>query len=322
MSAFVKSIQNTAHTYRLWSRESKILVGVSGGPDSTCLLDVLVFLSKKYNWQLHIAHVNYGLRGEDSKADEVFVRNLAEQHDIPCSILEAKAMQQNNLEEHLRDIRYRFFEETRLKHGFDAIAIAHTIDDQAETLLMRLIRGSGLSGLRAMRPKVGSIVRPLLKTTREDILTYLKERNLSYRTDSSNTDERFFRNKVRHHLIPYLQKEFNPAIKDVLVKTADIISDDYNTLLSLTKPCPINFRHDTDKITFYADKLIALQISMQKNILRYFFSLVRGNLKGIGSAHINETIKMFGSGKSKHKIISFAGLSISCKGAIVTIETL
>ena len=320
MSAFIKSVQNTAHAHDLWAKGSKILVGVSGGPGSACLLDVLVFLGKKYDWQLHIAHVNYGLRGEDSDADEAFVRGLAEHYDIPCSVFKAKSARSNNLEEHLRDIRYRFFEETRLAHGFDLIAVAHTLDDQAETLLMRLIRGSGLSGLRAMRPKAGMIIRPLLDTSRKDVLAYLEEKKLSYRIDSSNTDERFFRNKIRHQLLPYLQKEFNPAIKDTLASTAKIISEDYDTLASLTKECSIDFKHTNNEITFRSDELLALQPSIRKSSLRHFFSLIKGNLKGITSAHTEEVIKMLRSDKSKHKTVSFAGLSVSRKGDFVTLS--
>lgn len=322
MAAFVKSVQNTAHAYDLWSRGSKILVGVSGGPDSACLLDVLAFLGKKYDWQLHIAHVNYGLRGEDSDADEIFVRNLSERYGIPCSILKPKISQTSNLEEYFRDIRYRFFEETRLKHGFDLIAVAHTLDDQAETLLMRLIRGSGLSGLRAMQPKVGTVIRPLIETTRKDVLAYLEEKELTYRIDSSNTDERFFRNKIRHQLIPYLRKEFNPSIKEVLANTAKIIGEDYDTLTFSIESCPIDFKHNNNGITFRSDEFLSLRPSVQKSSLRHFFSLTKGNLKGIASAHMEEVIRMLRSDKSKHKTISFAGLSIACKGAIVTITTL
>lgn len=321
MSAFVKSVQNTAHAHDLWSRGSKILVGVSGGPDSACLLDVLVFLAKKYDWKLRIAHVNYGLRGKDSDADEAFVRSLAEHYIIPCSVLKPEIKQTSNLEEHFRDIRYRFFEETRLAHGFDLIAVAHTLDDQVETFLMRLIRGSGLSGLRAMQPKVGVIIRPLIETIRKDVIAYLEDKKLSYCIDSTNTDERFFRNKIRHQLIPYLQKEFNPSIKSTLANMARIIGEDYRVLASLTESYPIDFQYTNNMVTFRSDDLLALQPSMQKSSLRYFCSLVKGDLRAITGANINETLKMLRSGKSKHKNTSFAGLSITCKGAIVTIVT-
>lgn len=320
MSAFIKNIQNTAHTYQLWSRGSKILVGVSGGPDSVCLLDVLAFLSKKYDWQLRIAHVNYGLRSDDSNEDEVFVRGLAKQYDIPCSILKPKITRRSNLEESLRDIRYTFFEKTLQKYGLDVVAIAHTLDDQAETVLMRLIRGSGLAGLRAMQPKTGTIIRPFLETTRKDVMLYINKQGLSYRIDSSNEDTRFFRNNIRHKLLPYLQKNFNPAIKEVLANTARIVGEDYDALLSFAELCPITFCQDTKALSFQASDLLTLSMSMQKMVLRNFLTIVQGDVKGIVSAHIDEMLKMIRSNKSKVKTISFQGLVITHKGTRVTLS--
>lgn len=318
MSACIKNIQNTANTHHLWSRGSKILVGVSGGPDSVCLLDILVFLSKKYAWQLHIAHINYGLRDMHSDEDEAFVKNLAQHYKIPYSVLKPKITQTTNLEEILRDIRYAFFEETRKAHVLDSVAVAHTLDDQAETVLMRLIRGSGLSGLRSMQPKTGTVIRPLLETTRKDVLHYLKKQGLIYRTDDSNTDPRFFRNNIRHKLIPYLQTHFNPSIKEVLASTARIVGEDYDMLLSFTEVCPIPFHHNKQVITFQATNVLALHPSTQKMVLRNFFSLVRGNLKSITNAHTDELLKMLHSTKSKNQAISFGGLRIERKGNIVS----
>ncbi|MDD5083891.1 MAG: tRNA lysidine(34) synthetase TilS [Candidatus Moranbacteria bacterium] len=322
MSAFIKSIQNTAHTHHLWSKGSKILVGVSGGPDSVCLLDILVVLSKKYDWELRIAHVNYSLRGKDSAADERFVKGLAKRHSIPCSVLKPKITGTNNLEEVLRDIRYDFFEKTRQKHHLDTIAIAHTLDDQAETVLMRLIRGSGLSGLRAMQPKTGTIIRPFLETSRKDIMSYLKKQGLIYRIDASNEDMRFLRNRIRHKLLPYLRENFNPSIQDVLAHTAHIVGEDYNTLLSFAELCPIIFHQEEQTISFQASDLLALSISMQKMILRNFFTILRGDVQGICGTHTNEVLKMLSSDKSKIKTLSFQGLTVTYRGTTVTMRAL
>lgn len=318
MSAFIKTIQNTAHTHKLWSRGSKILVGVSGGPDSVCLLNVLVFLSKKYDWQLHIAHVNYNLRGDDSQEDAIFVQSLAKQYDLPYSVLTPTITEQSNLEERLRDIRYNFFEETRCKHKFDTIAIAHSQDDQAETILMRLIRGSGLAGLRAMQPKTGRIIRPLLETSRADILHYLNEHKLTYRIDQSNTDTRFFRNDIRRNLLPYLQKHYNPAIKEVLANTANIISEDYEVLHTLVESCPLPFSQDNQGVIFQRNDFLALDISMQKMLLRKFLTLTQKDIKGVTSAHIQESLKFISSPQQKIKTLSFVHsiLTINTKGSI------
>lgn len=296
-----------------------MLVGVSGGPDSACLLDVLFVLSKKYDWQLRIAHVNYGLRGNDSTEDELFIRSLAKKYKLPCSVLKPKITQRANLEEALRDIRYDFFEKTRQKYAFDAVAVAHTLDDQAETLLMRLIRGSGFSGLRAMQPKTSAIIRPLLETTRKDVMHYIKKQGITYRTDSSNTDTRFFRNNIRHRLIPYLQKNFNPGIQEVLANTARIVGEDYDTLLSFADLCPLTFHHTKKGLYFQSGDLLALSTSMQKMVLRKLLTVIRGDIKGITSAHIDEVLKMLHSTKSKTKTLSFQGFDITSKGTTTTI---
>ena len=217
MAQFVKTIQNFAFLNDLWEKDSKIIVGVSGGSDSVCLLDVLNKLAPKYGFQLHIAHVNYGLRDKASDLDEVFVRKLAAKYELPLSVLIAKKRQYSgNLESNLRKIRYDYFEELRLEIGFDNVAVAHNQDDQAETVLMRIIRGSGLNGLSAMKAKSVKIIRPLLGTSKGDILAYVKENKLKYRTDKSNADIKFLRNSIRHGLLPYLEKNFNPSIKKTL----------------------------------------------------------------------------------------------------------
>lgn len=321
MSAFIKTIQNTAHTHKLWSQGSKILVGVSGGPDSICLLDILVFLSKKYDWQLRIAHVNYGLRGQESKEDARFVRALAKQYHIPCSVLTPTITEQSNLEERLRDIRYDFFETLRKKYHFDNIAIAHSQDDQAETLLMRLLRGSGLAGLRAMQPKIGFIIRPLLETSRTDILQYITQYKLTYRIDQSNTDTKFLRNKIRHDLIPHLQEQYNPAIKEILAKTASIIHEDYALLHSITESCPLSFSQNENIITFERTAFLTIERSMQKMLLRKFFASAQKDIKGITGAHIQETIKFIISPPQKIKTLSFSkrAITINTRG-LVTIK--
>jgi tRNA(Ile)-lysidine synthase len=318
MSTFIKTIQNTAHAHKLWSRGSKILVGVSGGPDSVCLLDILVFLSKKYDWQLRIAHVNYGLRDQESIEDEHFVRALAKRYHIPCSVITPTITEQSNLEERLRDIRYDFFETIRQKYHFNSIAIAHSQDDQAETMLMRLIRGSGLAGLRAMQPKTSHIIRPLLETSRADILQYLDKHALTYRIDQSNADTKFLRNDIRHNLLPYLQEHYNPAIKEVLANTASIISEDYEALHVLTESCLLPFSHIDNAINFQRDAFLAFDTSMQKMLLRKFFTIIQEDTKGITSAHIQESLKCIASPPQKLKSLSFAHviITINTKGSI------
>jgi tRNA(Ile)-lysidine synthase len=290
MGAFIKRIQNTAHTYKLWSEGSRILVGVSGGPDSMCLLHVLVRLAPKYHWQLHLAHVNYGLRGEDSNKDEGLVKDMARTYNLPCAILRPRIEQSANLEEYLRDIRYQFFNETRMRYEFHTIAIAHTQNDQAETVLMRLLRGTGLSGLSSMKPKNGTIIRPLLFTDRKHINAYNARHSVAFRLDQSNQDPRFLRNKIRHELIPFLEERYNPSLIKTLSQTARLLSDDYTALLDHTKNTLIPTEHHAYSISFSREAFFALSDSDQKMFLRQNCSFLYGNTKGITLQHIEETI--------------------------------
>ena len=200
-----------------------LLAGVSGGPDSVALLDVLV----QSGWRPHVCHLNHQLRGADSDADAEFVRELAGRHDLPCTI-EARAVQRD--EEAARRARFDFFADVALRTGIKKLALAHTADDQVETFFLRLLRGAGVPGLVGIWPErqigVVRVIRPLLRVRRAEVLEYLSERGLAYREDASNADTQFTRNRIRHELLPLLEREYNPAIRDVLLNTAEILRDE------------------------------------------------------------------------------------------------
>lgn len=320
VSAFVKNVQNTAFRYGLWTKGTKMLVAVSGGPDSVCLLDVLVNLRQKYGWELRVVHVNYGLRGEESDAEEALVRRLAKQYSVPCSVLRPRAdKDQANLEEKLRNIRYAFFERLRKRYRLDVVAVAHTLDDQAETLLLRLMRGSGLLGLRAMRPKHGTVIRPFLFTDRSAILQYLQMKQLSFRLDSSNVEKRFTRNRVRHDLLPFLEHSFNPSIKKILAQTAALLADDYDALLACLDDRMSSFplRQQKNGVTFSAAEFGKLKPSLQKFFLRSL--LEKWSERGVADFHrMEEVLKALKSRKNKAQIVRFGQLKIIRKGDTVT----
>lgn len=228
MVHLARTVNAFSQTYGLLSPGDGVVVGVSGGPDSRVLLDVLSRLSAKYALDIRVAHVNYGLRGTESDEDEAFVRNLAREYGYPVSVKRVRSIaQRGDMENRLRDIRYRFFEQVRARYGLRSVAVGHTRDDQAETLLLHLLRGSGLRGLRGMLPRNGTVIRPLLGIGREDVLGYCRRYQLPYRTDSSNRDVRFVRNRVRHRLLPYLERNFNPAIRRTLARTATLVGEEY-----------------------------------------------------------------------------------------------
>lgn len=314
MVNLIKNIQNFAFQNNLWEKDSKIVLGVSGGPDSVCLLDVFYNLADKYNFKLHIAHVNYGLRGQDSKQDEKFVRELGEKYGIAVSTYSpSKKEYQGNLENSLRKIRYEYFEEIRKELNFDLIAVAHNQDDQAETVLMRIIRGSGLNGLAAMKAKNGKIIRPLLGTSREEILNYLKQKKLKYRTDKTNADTKLMRNKIRHALLPYLEKNFNPGIKKTLSEWSKTVADDYDFIEKSAERLKKNICKNKH-ITWDSKNFLALQPAMQKQLLRSIFCQLKKETLDIENKQIEEIIKVIKSTKNKTQKASVGGLKILKKG--------
>jgi tRNA(Ile)-lysidine synthase len=226
---FIKKFKKTIAHYDLLQKGDRVLVAVSGGPDSVALLYALLETKDEFNLDLCVAHLNHKLRGKESDEDEKFVKNLAQKLDLKFfskSIdvkKEAKKMKLS-LEEVARLARYQYLENLADKIKADKIAIGHQADDQAETFLMRLLRGAGGLGLSGIPPKRGKIIRPLIEIKREEIEKSLKEKGQSYRIDSSNLLPNYFRNKIRLSLLPQIKKNFSPRIVDILTRTSDIIS--------------------------------------------------------------------------------------------------
>lgn len=312
---FLKRVQNTVAIHQLWQPKERFIIAVSGGPDSLCLLDVLFLLSQKYEFTLHIAHVNYRLRGKDSDLDEACVKERALTYGLPFTILHPKKTSTANLEEQLRNIRYHFLEKLRVQKKYTLIAVAHHQDDQAETFLLRLLRGSGMAGLSAMRPKNNFVVRPLLHMSREDILQYLKERHITYRTDLSNADPQFLRNRLRNTLIPLLQKEYQPQIKKLLADTATLLATDYALLETIV---PLSVLSKNKPFQFSATAFLHLgeaKLRMKfRHLLKPYYQ-EKSPPKGL----IDEVLKLLKSTKSKKQTLIIHGLKIERKGDTVTL---
>jgi tRNA(Ile)-lysidine synthase len=231
----LKQIRKTIETHSMLERGDHVIVAVSGGPDSVALLCVLVLLTDEYGLRLTTAHLNHGLRGGESDAEETFVRSLCAKIGIACvcqktDIRLLQIGKRRSLEEIGREERYRFLCETAKLCGAGKIAVGHHRDDQAETVLLHLLRGSGTEGLRGILPvREGRIIRPLLDVGRDDILEFLRREGAVYMTDSSNRDIMFLRNRIRKELIPILTAHYNPRLVEGLCRTAGIIrrEDDY-----------------------------------------------------------------------------------------------
>ena len=225
-----KQVAGVIREYDLFSANDRVLIGVSGGPDSVALLSLIHNTSRTnppYS-EIFIAHLNHSIRGRESDEDEQFVNALAEKYEVSLiaekrDIIEIARERKISQEEAARDERYRFFESAAEKAGANVIAVGHNADDNAETVLHRIIRGTGITGVSGIRPKrkltpISTIilVRPLLFTWRKDITAYLEEENLSYRVDSTNIEKDKLRNRIRMELIPHLEENYNAKIKKSL----------------------------------------------------------------------------------------------------------
>jgi tRNA(Ile)-lysidine synthase len=228
-------VKNTVEKYNMFSPGDKILVGVSGGPDSVCLLHILDRCRKKMALSLHIVHINHGIRKSESRREEKFVKHLADMMGLPITVkfLDVPfyaGRKKLTIEEAARDMRYRVFESLATKLDAKKIALGHTASDQIETVLMHLLRGSGPQGLSGISPvrKLGntSIIRPLIELNREEILDYLKENNLAFCLDSSNRRTEYFRNRIRLKLLPLLRENYNKNIDDALLRLSEILKEE------------------------------------------------------------------------------------------------
>jgi tRNA(Ile)-lysidine synthase len=213
------------------SAGQRIGVAVSGGADSVALLSLLLELREKLGIVLSAVHFNHKLRGRASDADERFVADLAERHSLPFFVaredISSKSKRERaNLEDAARRARYSFFERLAAEHQLDKIAVAHTADDQAETVLAHIFRGTGLAGLGGIHPEIGCVFRPLLKFRRNELRAYLRSRRQPWREDSTNRDTKRTRSRIRLKLMPLLQKQFQPAVVDHLCRLADFARED------------------------------------------------------------------------------------------------
>ena len=206
-----KQVKEYCDRHQMLERGDRVVLGVSGGADSVCLLFVLLALRRELDLQLHVVHVNHGIRIEAGE-DAAYVSALCEAHQVPFYLYEkdipALAKEWSCSEEEAgRRVRYEAFEEVLRQQCCQKIAVAHNSNDRAETMLFHLFRGTGLTGLAGIRPVRGQIIRPLLCVDRAQIETYLTEKQISYRHDATNDCDDYTRNKIRHHILPYAEQE-------------------------------------------------------------------------------------------------------------------
>jgi tRNA(Ile)-lysidine synthase len=279
----------TIRKYNLIQKQDKILVAVSGGPDSLTLLLKLFSLKKELGLTLHIAHVDHALR-KDSRSDALFVQQWARRLDLPISIarLDPKLKDKGgSLEELYRQARLDFFIKTAREIKANKVALGHNLDDQAETILMRILRGTGLSGLSgiSLKRKIKNIIfiRPLLETNRKEIEAFLRSRGVKARMDSTNQEDVFLRNRIRHNLLPLLRKKYNHNIVKVLANLAESISFDYEYLDQVARN-----KLKGSKLSLKIGAIRRLHPAILRLKIRQSISCIQGNTRRIGFQHIKE----------------------------------
>ena len=296
---------------RMVRRGERVLVAVSGGPDSTALLSLFVRSAPDLGVTLHVAHLDHGWRASSAK-DAEFVRRLALRFGIPVTVGHvdpaawkttsarppAGERRQSSLEARARTVRQRFLRSTAAQVGATRIALGHTLDDQAETLLLRLLRGSGARGLAGIHPVVdGLFIRPLLGAARADILSYLKARRLAWRRDPTNRDLRLTRNRVRHRLLPLLVKSFNAAAVPTLARAATLLRDEDAWMEELARAAfercvrPSSGAAAASKaVALDALTLEGMPEALKRRVVRLAFKEVRGHLRGLGFRHVEQAL--------------------------------
>lgn len=241
VNSVVQEVMDTILRHGMINKGDRILAAVSGGADSVCMLHILNTIKKSMGFEIYCAHLNHCLRGDDADSDEKFVVDLCERLNIPvfCKSVDVAALANEKkltTEEAGRLARYDFFRELSVKHKINKTATAHNKDDNAETVLMRIIRGTGTDGLKGIAyVRDDGVIRPILDVSRADIEEYCRGNNLDFCTDATNADNEYTRNKIRNQLIPFIEQNFNSNIKDSLCRLSDNAAEDADFLNSYAR---------------------------------------------------------------------------------------
>lgn len=289
--------------FNMLQPKDTVLAGVSGGPDSVALLHALWQCRDELDITLRIAHLNHSFRGEESDRDAEYVQILADRMHIPATIEKIDVPQirrtlRLSAEEAARIVRHEFLDRTADRIHANKIALAHTADDVAETVLLNLTRGTGIDGLSGIPPVRERIIRPLIQARRTDVEHYVSEHHLSPRIDSTNLIPEYRRNRVRLELLPLLRKDFNPDIDAAFIRLAELAREDsaYLNTEAENSLKKITVERKTDGLTLEADKLGALPPAIARRAVREAIRQVRGELTDIGFIHITEILRLLGCG--------------------------
>jgi tRNA(Ile)-lysidine synthase len=301
----------------LLSHDERVLVAVSGGPDSVALVHVLHQFRHELRLELEVAHLQHGIRGQDATEDARFVAELAEKLELPVHLKEINLPKmkldagKGNLEALARAERYRFFADVAHERHIRKVATAHTQDDQAETVLMWFLRGTGLKGVGGMAPlhrleidagnssESLTVIRPLLEVSKAEILRYLEDRRLGYRIDRSNQDSRLLRNWLRLDLLPIIKRRFDERVPARLGRQAEIFRDEDALLSGLARKGLAECR---DAGGLSREKFVNQPKALQRRILRLWIEQARGHLRGLEFVHIDDILRLIEGGPPQGRL--------------------
>ena len=295
-----------------------LVVGVSGGPDSICLLHLLVRLKDRLDSSLHVAHLNHMLRGAESENDAEYVVEVARELGLGVTAERRdagsyRAQHHLSLEDAARRLRYQFFADVAENLGADRVAVGHTADDQVETILMRLVRGTGAKGLQGMQPvaelpplggKGLRVIRPLLRVSRRETETYCRQHGLTPRVDSSNLLPSHLRNRIRHELVPLL-RSYNPKIDEALLRTAETLTSELSFVEDHVYRVWCEVVTEAEE-AFLLDKkgFLALHPALQRHLLREVVRRLLGDLEDVEWKHIERMRSSFTLTRGKRVILT------------------
>ena len=346
MTDVYQRVQDTIQAHGLLNPGDQVVVGVSGGPDSLCLLHALKRLRRAYRMHLHVAHLNHGTRGRASHADAEFVEGIAADWKLPVTVEKRDVpilAEEHGLafEEAARRVRYAFLAQVANTIGADKIAVGHNADDQAETVLMHFLRGSGLAGLRGMLPlspladyrllepflespipsrQLPALVRPLLDTPRAAVEAYCADHDLKPRFDRSNLDTTYFRNRLRHELLPELET-YNPNIREILRHTAAVATADYDLMVEQREEAwsDIVREERADAIVFDQTRWRSLPVALQRATVRQATYRLRQSLRDVTFVHVENARQIALGGETGKQATLPMGLALTVGYESITI---
>lgn len=294
-----QKVLSTIQTYKLIRPKDTIVIGVSGGPDSMCLLDILWQLQQKLEVNIIVAHVNHKIRKEaDSETD--YVKHYCKEHNIPCYVkkVDVKALAKENklgTEEMGRTIRYQFFEEVAQKEKANKIATAHNSNDNAETVLMNILRGTSTSGLKGIEMiRQNKYIRPLRECTRKEIEQYCQLHNLNPKIDQSNFENIYTRNKIRNELLPLLQQQFNPNVIETINRLSELAAEEdaYFSQVVQQEYERIKREETKEEIVFCLEEFNKLPKVIKSRLILYTINKLIGSTQGTQKIHIEDILTL------------------------------